>query len=226
MEHHMDVRLARIQDLAGIMETESEAFEREGLGTMASCHLMRSRIALCNAAEPGWFFVATHNGLVQGYAVFQPTRLSPDDCVSWDVSTDSGTLVRTYDSTGTTVFGVSIGTKHDAPDHTADMLLRSMLETCRAHKKKCFAFCSRMPDFHKASDQGIPAETYWQMKRDDGAPADWLLRYFYDALGVHPSKFLRDGYAVDTHSGGHAALVVVEDFDNALALLNKRIRAQ
>jgi hypothetical protein len=219
----VETRLARLEDLDGIAAVEEVAFEEAGEDTVAPRELMRQRIELCNAVAPGWFYVVTHNDVIQGYAVYQPTTLNPGECVTWEKSSDNGTLHNTFDPKGETVFGVSIGTKNDAPDHTGDLLLRVMIEACIASGKKRFMFCSRLPGLREAHISGVMPEDYWQLKDANGSPQDGLLKYFHAALGVHPTKFLRDGYLPDKESGGHAALVVVEDLALALQCLNERI---
>ncbi len=218
----MEIRLAKSEDLDGIMAIEEEAFAKAGYGTIATYELMQERITLCNTGVPGWFYVAVQNGEVEGYAVYQPTRQMPDQCTTWELSTDNGTLKNTFDPKGETVFGVSIGTKEGAPAHTADMLLRAAIEACISSGKKRFMFCSRLPGFQDVALRGVAPEEYWQLKDESGAPKDWLLKYFHDVLGVFPCRFLRNGYVPDIESGGHAALVVVEDLKRAMRLLNAR----
>src|SRR6185369_2113117 len=97
-------------------------------------------------------------------------------------------------------------------------------EACIASGKKRFMFCSRLPGLREAQEKGIAPEEYWHLKDDRGAPQDWLLKYFHSVFDVHPRKFLRDGYLPDKESGGHAALIVVEDLESVLRSLDERIR--
>ena len=133
----MKTRLARPDDLPAIMEIERESFEEVGEAAMASETMMRNRIIRCNAAEPGWFWVAVSGNTVEGYVVLQPTTLEPDSCTSWDISTDNGTLERTFNNDGETVFGVSLGTRENAPSGTFYMLVyQGVLLWAKTHKKR------------------------------------------------------------------------------------------
>lgn len=222
----MKTRLATFADLSAIMRIEAESFGEAGEATMASQELMRSRIIRCNERVPGWFWVAEEGGCVHGYLVLQPTSIAPDECRSWDHATDNGTFEKTFVSDGDTIFGVSIGTGHAAPEGAVYMLIfRGMLLLAQTGKKRLM-LCSRMPGFQKAHEQtGIPADEYWRLRNTRGAPKDPMLRMFFGAFGVGPYAFMRNGFPPDVESGGHSALVVVENPHRSLELLAERIYA-
>ena len=220
----MHCRVATLADLGAIMKVEEETFGELGMDAMASRALMESRILLCNTFQPGWFWVTEMNEQVTGYIVLQPTHLLPESCVSWESSTDNGSLLSTYAEDGETIFGVSIATGKCAPPGTGNILLHQMALLWLKTKKKRFMFCSRLPGFEQAHvASGVSATAYWKQTDESGVPVDWLLREFYDELGVLPKRFLPNGFLPDKQSGGHGALVVVDDPFLALQLLVTRI---
>jgi len=222
----MRTRLAVETDLPAIMKIEEESFGKHvGIEGMASEDLMRERIKLCNSTLPGWFWVALSDEGVCGYIVLQPTAQSLSHCISWNAATDQGTLRSTFAADGENVFGVSMGVATRAPSGTFYALLqRSILQTLRTSKSR-FMLCSRLPNLKRQTERGVLPETYWKLVDDNGIPRDPLLKKFYSAFGVGPHTFLRDGWPADIESGGHAALVVVEDLCLSLDHLAERLYA-
>ncbi len=222
----MQTRLAVETDLPAIMKIEKESFGKHvGAEGMALEDIMRQRIQICNSVSPGWFWVAETDESLCGYIVLQPTELSISQCVSWDVATDHGTLRSTFSVGGETVFGVSMGVATRAPSGAFYSLLqRTILQTLRTGKTRLM-LCSRLPNLKREAERGVPPEIYWKLTDPDGLPCDRLLRKFYSAFGVGPIAFLRDGWPVDVDSGGHAALVVVEDLFLSLEHLAQRLYA-
>ncbi len=223
----MKVRLATVQDIPDIMQIEQESFgEDVGVESMATEALMRDRLTRCNAVAPGWFWVAVSDGVVCGYLILQPTTLDPDLCTSWDMATDSGTLRQTFKSEGGTIFGVSLGVGSNAPTGTFYMLVYRGVLLLASTRKKRILLCSRLPRLQKTlNSRGIAPEVYWKQRDRSGAPRDPLLNMFYSAFGVGPYKFMPNGWPTDEDSGGHAALIVVEDPYLSLELLAERIYA-
>ncbi len=220
----MKIRLAVSSDLPAIMEIEQESFGEVGAEAMASEKIMFDRIALCNGVRPGWFWVAEVGTAVCGYLVMQPMSLHPDDCVSWERSTDNGTLKKTFDKEGETILGVSLGVRNKAPSEAFYFLvLQGMLQLVETGKKRLM-LCSRLPSLASVGKKkNIPPEEYWKLTDKHGNPRDPLLRKFYQVFGVQPYKFMPNGFMPDAQSGGHGALIVVDDPHQSIALLSRYI---
>ena len=213
----LTVRAARRSDLAGIEGVEVATFGRVDREAVASPAIIRRRLSLLNAGEPAWFLVAVAAGSVVGTLVLQPTDLEPDECTSWDVATDNGTLQRSFKPDGRNLYGVSLAVPPMAPPGTAEMLIHAAFIRWIAGREH-FIFCSRMPRFSATNRKtGISPEDYIKLRRRNGAPRDPLLFLYWRWLGgVYPARLLRDGYGVDRPSGGHAALFAPTDAQAAL----------
>lgn len=220
----MDVLFADHSHLDGIMEIEAETFGALGEEATASRALMADRIDRCNINGAGWFLVAVHEGVVSGYMILQPTRLTEEECVSWDVSTDHGTFRGTYDESGATIFVASLGARRSAPPGAVSLLIHRGLVLMIARNKKPAIFCSRMPSLsHALLEKGVDPEQYCFQTDESGKPVDWLIREFTEFLGVLPKRFLPNGYPPDTDSLGHGAQFVLEDLFAALELTVQRV---
>lgn len=213
----MEVKFADYEHLDGIMEIEAETFGALGKEAMASREMMLSRIERCNKRGAGWLLVAVQDGVVMAYLALQPTSLGAEECISWDISTDNGTFEKTYDETGDTVFGASLGARKNAPPGATILIFHQTLVLMLKRNRKRVIFCSRMPSLSRAMEErGVDPETYCFQVDANGRPLDWLLGEFYETLGVLPRKFLPNGYPPDADSAGHGAQIVLEDLHHAL----------
>lgn len=220
----MQVEFARCEHLDGIMVIERETFGELGEEAMASRALMESRMKRCNETGKGWFLVAVHENEVVGYLVLQPTTILPEECVSWDASTDNGTFEKTYSEDGETIFGVSLGAKRSAPPGAVSFLVHKAHTLWIERKKKRIMLCSRIPSLsHVMEQNGARPEEYCFQVDGNGKPLDWLLREFHEMFGVLPARFLRNGYPPDGESAGHGALFVIEDPFKVLDLTLLRV---
>jgi hypothetical protein len=213
----LTVRAARLSDLSEIERIEAATFGRIDPDAAASPAIIRRRLRLLNAADPAWFLVAVAGDAIVGTMVLQPTDLEPDECTSWEVATDNGTLQRSFNPDGRNLFGVSFAVPSAAPPGTAELLLHVAF-TQWISGRKHLIFCSRMPRFSVTNRKtGISPEDYIQLRRRNGAPRDPLLFLYWRWLGgAYPVRLLRDGYGVDRPSGGHAALFAPSDARAAL----------
>lgn len=222
----MIIRLANLPDLPKIFEIEIEEFGPVGEGAAASSELLAQRIELLNANPPGWFWVAENeDGVVVGDLILQPTDLGPDECTSWNVSTDNGTLRATFHLGGKNIFAVSLAIGSHAPPGTADRLVRHSLVLRQERNMNYYMFCSRMPGYGEAAaKRNMTPEEYWQATRRDGSPLDGMLREYTDMFGEGPARLLLNGWPVDKASGGHGVLFAVSKPDLNLACIEMRIR--
>jgi hypothetical protein len=213
----LTVRAAKLSDLDGIERIEAATFGRIDPGAVASPDIIRHRLRLLNAGDPAWFLVAVAGHTIVGTMVLQPTDLEPDECTSWEMATDNGTLNRSFKPDGRNLYGVSFAVPPTAPPGTAELLLHASFVRWIAGWEHMI-FCSRMPRFSVTNRKtGISPEDYIKLRRRNGAPRDPLLFLYWRWLGgAYPVRLLRDGYVVDRPSGGHAALFAPTDARTAL----------
>src|SRR5262245_36751293 len=95
----MEIRTALLDDLPCLVEIEHHSYGPMG----ASQETLRRRIEILNREPPGWFWVAARHGKVVASIILQPTFLTPDECTSWELATDNGTLERTFSPEGMNV---------------------------------------------------------------------------------------------------------------------------
>lgn len=220
----VEIRPARLSDLDDIMAVETETFGPVGEGAAASREMMARRIQLLNQEAPEWFFVACHEGRVLGDMILQPTNLSPEDCTSWNAATNGGNLDSTYSREGKNIYGVSLAACRDAPRGTPELLLNQGFLTWHAAGKGLFLFCSRLPGFASAHRRtGISAEEYAGQRRKNGGPRNPLLYLYWKCTGSEPVRLLKDGYAVDSDSGGYGALYALDDPVAALRAISAHL---
>jgi hypothetical protein len=213
------IRYAVPNDVPGIMEVEQATFGTVGDEATASRTVMAKRIDLLNAAQNKWFLVAQdEDGGIVGDMILQPTNLVPDRCTSWDVATDHGTLLTTFDALGTNIYVVSLAVSpRAAMDAVGTLLMHASLAVWAWHHG-LFMFCSRMPGFARAREKsGIGPQDYLNLKHRDGGPRDPMLRLYWKMSGgVWPYRLLENGFPPDAESGGHGALFALEDPVRAL----------
>jgi hypothetical protein len=221
----IEIRPATLGDLDGIMAVETETFGPVGKGAAASRETMAHRIRLLNQETPEWFFVACHHGRVLGDIVLQPTNLSPESCTSWGAATNGGSLDGTFSRDGKNIYGVSLAASRDAPPATPELLLHQGFLTWHSTGKDLLLFCSRLPGFASAHRRtGISAEDYLAKRRTNGGPRDPLLYLYWKWTGgAEPVRLLRNGYALDSDSGGYGALYALDDPVAALRALTLQL---
>jgi radical SAM enzyme (TIGR01210 family) len=224
-EHVLVVRPARPSDLDAIMEVERQSYGGHvSEDSVAAPEIMEQRIALCNQAYPGWFWVVCEAGQVTGYFILQPTQIPPEHCASWAQATGGGRMTATFDPGGPYVYGVSVGSADGARAGTTHALFAALHKLRVLTGKEILYACARMSGFAEASRaSGISAEDYWR-QRSHRLPRDPFLRHFEDALGLRPRRLLVNGYPPDTDSGGHGVLCVSDDPQGDLARNERRLK--
>lgn len=222
----MEIRPAVLDDLPAIMAIEEGGFP----GMEASEKTMKARIKLCNERPPYYFLVAEHNDEVVADIIAQPTHMPVDACVSWEASTDNGTLKGTFDRTGCNLNIVSLGGPN-APPGAADMLVFETLLLWQ-HLPGAFTFNARMPGFQKVKLRE-PELTAWEyyarrhvVNGVDHGPRDSELHYYWLMFGKQePYRCNVDGFKPDVESGGHSALFALFDKEKALRALARQLYA-
>ena len=221
------VRSAVPLDLLQIMAVEEETFGSIGEDAMAAEAIMRRRIELCNSGNATWFWVAEDRDSLVGDIILQPTRLTPDECTSWEAATDGGTLRSTFALGGENLYVVSFAASAHAPRGTSSLLAYvAFLEWFRSGKRY-FMFCSRMPGFSAAHQAtGISPRDYIELRHADGGPRDPMLRLYWEMTGgAEPYRLLEHGFPPDHESGGHGVLFAADDPLRALRAIADKIYA-
>jgi len=217
----IEIRRAEQGDLPHLINIEHYSYGALGAGQ----ETLRRRIEILNSEPPGWFWVAARGDRVVASVILQPTSLTPDECTSWEVATDNGTLQRTFLPEGRNVYGVSLGRCKETPPGTNDLLIHQALAVTVGTRKTFFTLCSRMPGYQSYCSRhpDTTPDQYWQLARADGSPRDRTLRNFTKSFGHPPCRLLLHGYLPDEASGGHAVQFVITDFTAALSAVARRI---
>lgn len=217
----IEIRRAQQGDLPYLVNIEHYSY-----GAMGASHeTLHRRIEVLNKEAPGWFWVAAWHDKVVASIILQPTLLTPDECTSWEVATDSGTLQRTFSPEGLNVYGVSLGRCKTTPPGANDLLIHQGLAVTVGAGKTSFTLSSRMPGYQSYCTRhpNTTPDRYWQLTRADGTPRDPTLRNFTRSFGHPPARLLPHGYISDEASGGHAVQFVIADFTTALCAAAQRI---
>lgn len=223
----MEIRPAALSDLEDIMELESVTFGPIGTDAMASRDIMARRIKRCNGGRGRWFWIAKDHRRIVGDMILQPTNITPEQCTSWGVATDNGTMNRTFNEKGKNIYVVSFAVRQDASFAAPELLIHVAFVQWLASRKKDFMFCSRMPGFAAAQKKyNVEPEVYWQLTHKDGGPRDPMLRYCWNMTGgAKPFSLLKNGFLPDKDSGGHSVLFILHDPFIALLAVAHRICA-
>lgn len=224
----IEIRPATLDDLDGIMAVEIETFGPVGEGAAASRETMIHRISLLNGEPPEWFFVACYHGRVVGDIILQPTNLGIEDCTSWTASTNGGILDGRFSREGENIYGVSLAACRDAPPGTPELLMNQAFLVWHSTGKNFFMFCSRLPGFASVHQRtGTSIEDYVARRRKNGGPRNALLYLYWKWTGgAEPVRLLKDGYAVDSDSGGYGALYALDDAAAALRAMAIHLPAE
>ena len=234
---------AKLEHLDGIMRIEEETYgkieaaldpEETRKSTTAGRDLMASRIGLLNHPRVGrassHFWVAKasgdHSNEILGYVTLQPTHLQPNECDSWDKSTDFGTFRKSFHPNGPNLYAVSLGVRTGTPAETFPRLaLRAFRTWSQKYSEGVFMLCARVPGFARAqeADDTLTIENYWNSRHANGTYKDGMIQMFSSVLDSPPKRLLKNGWPVDKDSKGHGVLFAAEDPDSAIAATSQRI---
>jgi hypothetical protein len=159
-----------------------------------------------------WMPVLERDGKVVGVITCCPTSKEPSDFVSWEKTTDDGTLETTYDPNGKNVYVVSLSVLPEGSAAKDMLFINQMGKLLREGYEKGF-FESRMPQFRswataRAAQEGNDIEAYSKPqldemaeeyfglridKKDKSVPYDSLLR-LYERVGCKLLKVVPDAY--------------------------------
>jgi hypothetical protein len=179
-----------------------------------------------------WTEVFEKDGEILGFMTSCPTSKTPESFISWEQTTDNGTLETTYDPDGENVYVVSLSMLHEGSAIKGqNMLFAKQMGKFIAGQYKQAFFESRLPGLRawvelQCEDRGtnidslsreetnVLAQEYFSLTKTvkgKEVPYDRLLRV-YDAVGCKFIKVLPDAYQ-DKPSMNYGAMCV---FDNPL----------
>lgn len=152
----VSVRHATDEDILGMLKIErsrySELYDNDNEALAKVEERFRRRIRVAQT----WMWVALINEEVVGFITGQPTNSEPADFVSWEESTDNGTLQKTFVEDGMNVYVVNLDVSRTATKMNAQYMLMAQLgaKAIRLGKDKVI-FESRMPGFREYTMQEI-----------------------------------------------------------------------
>lgn len=209
MKRKIIIREANISDIPDLMKIDQEIWP----DFPATEEMFRSRIE----TFPEGQFVAVIKDQIVGSIFSQIVNYSTwqDKDFSWEEITDSGSINRTHDSSGDSIYGIGLAVKKNSQGgKVAEFLMIKMALLCLSLKLKRILLGSRIPGYSYSSK---PVEEYIFSERSSGKLLDPELA-FYQKYGVKPIKALPN-YMKDSESLDYGVLVTWEnpiiDFDGS-----------
>lgn len=209
------VRTAREEDIDRLVDIDLEAFD-SSYGEAAPdrsevTEMFRRRLA--NAGR--WMVVVEKDGQVEGFATAFRTDKPVDQFVSWEESTNNGTLDDRVNPEGKYAYVANMTVNREAGVSSAmDALLLSLMANVIEEGGVEHAyFEARMPGFAEwaatkqdtsNSDIHALAREYADSRREDGKRIDWQLR-MYEGLGYELRRLVPDAFS-DAASLDYGAL--------------------
>lgn len=164
-DQHRRLRSARRSDLPALVDLDLWAFRRvyetyglsprELFEDMTEKYERRFRLL-----GPRWILVVETSRGIEGSMILCPTNKGPDDFVSWEDTTDSGTLASTFEPNGAHIYVVSLALSAGAASDVAyDMLFAGAVARFVSAGYYGAYFESRMPGFRRwlRSHRPVPA---------------------------------------------------------------------
>lgn len=181
-KNQIKVRKIALSDIDGVIEVELNRYKvlydefpekKDGLKEM-----FQTRFKIAG----DWSWVAIQNEKVLGFLSAQPTDKEPEDFVSWEVSTDNGTLTNTFKADCKNVYVVNLDVLREGTKSGAQFMLMSVLgaKAIKTNKNKLF-FESRMPGFRE-----------WVFTEQNTSQPEW------DSLSIEKQLELANAYKNST----------------------------
>lgn len=200
------IRSATLDDLDGIIKVENEIYGPISEKVVASRSVMTERVMISGS----WFLVAEANGEIVGFLSLQPTNHKPEDFVSWDDSTDEGTLKKSFCETGKYIYGVALTVgKNRFSFEARDQLLFAGAKKMILENKKLIYLSGRMPGYHRYSAE-LSAEEYYNkriLKHGKDVAFDPQIR-MYESFGLKKIKLVENGFVGDRESCDYGIVFV------------------
>lgn len=198
------VRRATLADIPQLMKVDEEIWPQ----FRADEQMFRSRISVFPEGQ----FVATHNRQVVGSVFSQ--LVSYEDWVdrdfTWDEVTDKGTLRRTHNPKGDSIYGVGLAvTRRFQSSSVSRLLIVAAVQLVIRRNYQRILLGSRIPGYWR--HRNMPVEEYIRTKNQRGRFLDPELALYQKYKG-EPIKAL-PGYISDPASLDFGVLI---DWENPL----------
>lgn len=211
------VRPARLSDIDDMVDIDLSTFSKvyDGYDTESGAWRTEMKGKFVQRLETvggEWMPVLVRDGKVVGFMTTCLTNKTPNDFVSWEDTTNNGTLEGTYDPNGKNGYVVTLSVLPEGTEGK-DMLFVNQIGKMLREGIELGFFESRMPGFRtwaqrEADGQSRAIEDYTGVELDDLAaayfgekivrngrevPRDSLLR-LYDRLGCKLLKVVPNAY--------------------------------
>lgn len=191
--------------LEGVMHVETTAWPPE---LQATVDKFISRLNIF----PEGFMVAEDNGKIEGFTTSQITNYDPVARKTWDDFTDSGTIVRSHNSSGDSLYVVSVAVASEAQGKgVGTKLIESQKDLVKGRGLQLLFLGARIPGYDEYCKKNgdINAEDYIHLKDDKGLPVDPEIR-FYGRYGLQPKKVIPE-FEPDDPSRNYGVVMVWEN---------------
>jgi hypothetical protein len=198
------IRQATLNDIDDILRIDKEAYESVSEQVVASPSMMKERI---QKSGP-WFLIAESNSHILGYLSLMPTKKGPDEFISWNDSTDDGTLKNVYNIEGEYVYGVALTiSRYSANLGVTDKLFLEAAKMVISENKKKIYFSGRMPGYYKHMNE-FTAEDYYNkkvLKHGKNVAFDPQIR-MYESFGLKKVRLVENGFVGDRESCNYSVI--------------------
>lgn len=203
----LKVRHARIEDMEALADLDILLFDKAyGTEKPEKQEVIENFTARFNNAS-GWMFVGELDGEIAGFVTAFRTDKPIEDFVSWEESTNNGTLNERVVPDGKYVYVANMTIKHEAMVKGADSaLLANLFANAIRDGVEYGYFIARMPHFKRwlegqdidleTADIQSYAEQYLELRSEDGKRQDPQLR-MYEADGFKLKRMVANGFEDD-----------------------------
>ena len=171
---NVKVRQAQFEDIEGILNVEEEVWPE---GLRATKEQFLSRIE----TFPEGNFLAQINGTIVGVVATEIVDYDLNNpTLSWNEITDNGSIKRTHNPNGNTLYGVDLSVSPFG-GNASRLLMEQIGKLAIRHNLKCGILGARIPRYHKFADK-MTVDDYVNARRNN-RPLDPEL-IFYTRLGL------------------------------------------
>jgi hypothetical protein len=183
------------------LERYAELYSENPKSKESIAELFRQRMMKAGS----WMWVSEIKGEVVGFLSAMPTNKHPDHFVSWEETTDFGTLEGSYDESGRNVYVVNLDVLRTATKLNGQYVLMAELAAKVISKNKDLVyFESRLPMFRDWVDEKITLHEWHKLsakKQHDLAIEYSKLKVEKNGKKVHYDRLLRfyaeSGFVID-----------------------------
>lgn len=198
------IRNVSEDDLDDILRIDKEVYGNISQEVTSNKEKMSSRISIGKE----WFFVAEVAGKVEGFLSLQPTNKPIEKFISWEDSTDDGSIKRTYKENGKYVYGIALTISKSARGlGISELLFKEAAKKMIKNKKRLVYFSGRMPGYYKYKNKMKAKEYYDSKIKKNGKllPLDPQIR-MYESYGLKRVRLVKEGFKGDNESADYSVV--------------------